>query len=121
MIKVMWFLKRTNDQTLEEFHRWWIYEHAPAICKDQSPYLAKYVIDTTLTGAQRLPGSSKGADLEWDGVGIQYFNSEEDYVAVYSRTNRPTTAETMRRVSRKSRLVVVENEIDLSTGLVRPS
>ena len=119
MIKVLWFLKRSDGQSLEEFHNWWIHAHAPAICEDQRPYLAKYVIDTTLENANVLPGNSKGDDLDWDGVGIQYFKTESDYLAVYNRTDRPTTGDTLNRVKAKCRLIVRENEIDTDTGVVK--
>ena len=31
MIKVMWFVKRADHLTLEEFERWWTETHAPDI------------------------------------------------------------------------------------------
>ncbi len=117
MIKVMWFLKRADGLTIEEFHDWWVNKHAPDICKDQSPYLVKYVIDTSVQDTSALPGNARGKDLDWDGVGIQYFESEEAYRAVYSRQNRPTTAEATSKIRSICRLVVKEHVIDVSAGL----
>jgi hypothetical protein len=31
VIKVMWFVKRADHLTLEEFERWWTETHAPDI------------------------------------------------------------------------------------------
>ena len=116
MIKVHWFLKRADNLSIEEFHDWWLNIHAPAICKDQAPFLAKYVIDTTVQDLSGLPGNPKGKDLDWDGIGTQYFRTEADYQAVYSRKDRPTTADTMSKIKAIRRLVVVETEFDVRTG-----
>lgn len=117
MIKVMWFLKRADGLSIDEFHDWWVNKHAPDICRDQSPHLLKYIIDTAVQDVSTLPGNAGGKDLEWDGVGIQYFECENAYRAVYSRQNRPTTAETMSKIKSIRRLIVKEHVIDIASGL----
>lgn len=116
MIKVMFFLKKADHLSLEEFHDWWLSKHAPAIVADQAPYLRRYFINLAEKNAAHLAPSVSSADLNWDGVGIQYFDSVEDYNAVYKRTNRPTTADTLKHIKESKRLVVVEHEFDVRTG-----
>lgn len=109
----MWFLKRAPQLSLEEFHDWWLNHHVPAVARDQSPYLARYVVNLSMDAAH-LPSNRTSQDLDWDGVGVQYFRTEEDYRAVYGRTDRPTTGDTMAHISSMRRLVVREHVIDLA-------
>ena len=114
MIKVMWFLKRADHLTLDEFREWWVERHALDIRDDQAPYLARYVVNVrenedTLTG--------KPADEpEWDGVAEQWFADEGAFDAVYSRSERPTRADTLAHTSRFQRLVVREWEVECASS-----
>ena len=112
MIKVMWFLKRADHLSLEEFHRWWMEVHAPAIVAAQRPYLRKYVIDLRWRD-DPLPGKPKG-EMDWDGVAEQWFESDEDFNAVYGwSTASATRADTLKHVSRHARMIVRENAIEI--------
>ena len=113
MIKVMWFLKRAEHLSLEEFHRWWIETHVPAIVAAQKPHLRKYVVDLRWA-EDPLPGKPKD-EMDWDGVAEQWFETEDDFKAVYGWTTvSATRADTLRHVSRQARLVVRENSISLA-------
>ena len=116
MIKVMFFLKKADHLSHEEFYDWWLNKHAPAIVADQAPYLRRYHINLAVKDASHLAPSVSSADLDWDGVGIQYFDTVEDYNAVYTRTNRPTTPDTLKHIKEAKRFVVEEYEFDVSTG-----
>ena len=112
MIKVMWFLKRAEHLTLEEFRRWWLQSHAPDIAADQKPYLKRYVIDARIDDDAPLAGRPAG-EFPWDGIAEQWFETIDDYNAVYSRKDRPTRADTLAHTSAFQRLVVEEHEIPL--------
>ena len=108
MIKVMWFLKRAEHLTLDEFRTWWVERHAHDIRADQAPHLDRYVVNVrenedTLTG-------KPSEEPEWDGVAEQWFADDAAFDAVYSRQDRPTRADTLAHTSRFQRLVVREWE-----------
>lgn len=108
MIKVMWFLKRADHLTLDEFRTWWTERHAYDIQADQAPHLKRYIVNVrenedTLTG-------KPAEEPEWDGVAEQWFEDEAGFDAVYGRTDRATRADTLEHTSRFSRLVVREWE-----------
>lgn len=107
MIKVLWFLKRADHLTLEEFKDWWINHHAADIAADQAPFLRGYKIDIRVADDSSFLGKPAG-DCPWDGLAEQYFDSMDDYNAVYSRDDRPTRTDTMEHCSRFERLVVEE-------------
>ena len=110
MVKVMWFLKRAEHLTLEQFTRWWIEQHAPDIVADQQPYLKRYKIDARIADDTGFAGKPAG-ESPWDGIAEQWFDSIEAYNAVYQRTDRPTRADTLAHTSRFERLVVTEVEV----------
>lgn len=112
MIKVMWFLKRAEHLTLEEFGTWWRERHAPDIIADQTPYLKRYVIDLRVADTAGFAGGT-GTTPEWDGIAEQWFETIEDYNAVYGRADRPTRSDTLAHTSAFQRLVVHEYEQDL--------
>jgi len=108
MIKVMWFLKRADHLTLEQFREWWIERHAYDIRIDQAPNLLRYVVNVrededTLSG-------KPSEEPEWDGVAEQWFADAAAFNAVYGRSDRPTRADTLAHTSRFQRLVVREWE-----------
>jgi hypothetical protein len=117
VIKVMWFLKRAEHLTLEEFSDWWLNHHAFDIAADQRPFLRKYVVNLRLKDDSAFAGRSAG-ETKWDGIAEQFFDSIEDYNAVYSRENRPTRADTLAHTSAFERIVVAEHAIDVATGRV---
>lgn len=107
MIKVMWFLKRAPHLTLAGFGHWWRSVHAPDILCDQSPYLRRHVIDLRVEDDTALTGRP-ATEPDWDGIAEQWFATEADCNAVYSRTDRPTRADTLAHTSTFQRLVVQE-------------
>ncbi len=111
MIKVMWFLKRAEHLTLAEFRSWWLEEHVMDIAADQKPYLKRYVVDVRIDDDTPLAGRPEGDEFPWDGVAEQWFETIEDYNAVYARTDRVTRGDTLANTSGFQRLVVEENEI----------
>ena len=113
MIKVMWFLKRADHLTLEEFRKWWLEEHAKDIVADQIPYLKRYIVDVRVEDDSAFAGKP-GETFPWDGIAEQWFETEDDYNAVYTRTDRPTRQDTLDHTSGFQRMVVRENEIDVS-------
>ena len=115
MIKVMWFLKRADHLTLEQFRQWWLNEHAFDIAADQKPYLKKYTVDIRVDDESGLAGKP-AEECPWDGIAEQYFATEADYNAVYTRTDRPTRKDTLAHTKAFQRMVVREYEIDVKTG-----
>jgi hypothetical protein len=107
MIKVMWFLKRAEHLTLAEFRDWWVHTHAADISADQKPYLKGYKIDIRVEDDNAFLGKP-AIDSPWDGIAEQYFDTIDDYNAVYSRADRPTRGDTLAHCSRFERLVVDE-------------
>ena len=118
MIKVMWFLRRAPLLPRKESGPWWLNRHAFDISADQRPYLKKYLVDLRLADDSALAGRP-ATDTPWDGIAEQFFDSIEDYNAVYSRDDRPTRADTLAHTSAFERLVVLEHHIDVATGRPR--
>jgi hypothetical protein len=115
VIKVLWFLKRADHLSLAEFQRWWLERHAPDIVADQSPHLKRYVLHLKEPDDSMLAGRP-ASECPWDGVAEQWFETEEDYNAVYGRADRPTRQDTLAHTSRFERLVVRQVEIDVGRG-----
>jgi hypothetical protein len=120
MIKVMWFLKRAEHLTLKEFRDWWLQHHAADIVDDQLPYLKRYKVDVRVADDQAFAAGRPGTDSPWDGIAEQWFDSVEDYTAVYGRSERVTRADTLAHTSRFERLVVEEHDIPLVHSSARP-
>lgn len=112
MIKVMWFLKRADHLTLEEFREWWLNTHAADISADQRPYLKGYKVDIRISDDSEFLGKPAG-ECPWDGIAEQYFDTMEDYNAVYSRTDRPTREDTLAHTSKFERMIVEEHTMPL--------
>ncbi len=118
MIKVMWFLKRADHLTLDEFHSWWLEIHAPAVAAAQRQYLKNYVVNLRWP-EDRLPGKPPD-ETDWDGVAEQWFETEADFQSVCGLTTMSAIrADTLKHVSRQARLVV--NEHPIEAGLLQPS
>jgi hypothetical protein len=112
MIKVMWFLKRAEDLSLEEFHRWWMDVHVPEVVEAKRPYLKKYVAN--LPRPDDLPGKPNH-DADWDGVAEQWYETDEDFKASYA-PGAPSAArpDMLKHTSRHARMIVHENFIKVS-------
>ena len=116
MIRVMFFIKRADHLSLNEFQEWWFNTHVPHVCMDQSPYLAEYQICTKAVDLVDLPGGIAQEDLDWDGVAIQSFRTMDDYLAVYGKKERATTKDTLKHIKEIKRMIVRALDVDLNIG-----
>ncbi len=114
MIKVMWFLKRADGLSLEEFRKWWLEDHMPDILEHQKPHLKKYIVDIRVE-EDTLPGMPDDGVADWDGIAEQWFEDEVGFAAIYGKPKSPTRGDTMAHISRFQRLVVRENPIEVKT------
>lgn len=106
MVKVMWFLRKADHLSMEEFRRWWLKEHAPMISAKQGHLISRYVVNVSVM--DDLPGGT-GVDTGWDGVAEEWFENIEDAQRAFSLPSAPETrADVMAHVSSMSRLVVSE-------------
>ena len=111
MLKVMWFLKRAEGITLEEFDTWWR-EHLHMIADRQRPQLLRYTVNIRMSDADNRAGHP-GAECEWDGVAEQWFDDDDALNAAYSRpVSGDIRADTMAHVSHLERLIVREIDIE---------
>jgi EthD domain len=72
MVKVMWFLRKADHLSMEEFRQWWLEGHAPMISAKQGHLISRYVVNVSLT--DDLPGGT-GVDAGWDGVAEEWFET----------------------------------------------
>ena len=108
MVKIVWFLKRAEHLSLEEFSRWWLQGHAPVIAEKQGSMLSRYVVNIR-TETDDLPAAA-GTPCEWDGMAEEWFESEEAARRALSLPSAPETrADVMAHVSSMSRLIVTEH------------
>ncbi len=105
MIKVMWFVKRADHLTLDEFERWWTETHAPDIVDEQVPHLVRYIVNVrtedTLAG-------KPDEECEWDGIAEEWFPTEAAFNAVYGKENRDAHEDSVSNTGRIQRMVVKE-------------
>ena len=108
MVKIVWLLKRAPHLSQEEFERWWLEHHVPIA--RAAPRLRRYVVNLP-----RRPDGLAGkpaTDCDWDGVAEQWFDTEEDLNAAYSRPVAGSIrADTLAHVARLERLIVREIDI----------
>lgn len=71
MYKLIGLLKRPAGVGLEEFHRWWLTEHATLV--KQFPGLRKYAINL-----------ATGPDQPFDGMAEVWFETKEDLEKIFS-------------------------------------
>ena len=115
MVKIVWLLKRAAHLTQEEFEQWWLERHVPIA--RAAPRLRRYVVNLP-----RRPDELAGrpaTPCDWDGVAEQWFDTEEDLDAAYSRpVSGEIRADTMAHVARLERLIVREVDITPSPAPV---
>ena len=78
MIKLVFCINRKPDVSAEEFHRYWLEEHAPLVRSVQDVlairrYVQSHTIDTPVNGilqaSRQTTGSYDGvAELWWDSI-----------------------------------------------------
>lgn len=71
MYKVIGILKRPDDISVEEFHKWWLEEHTNLV--KRFPGLKRYAVNLTTSGDQRF-----------DGVAEVWFESKEALEKVFT-------------------------------------
>jgi uncharacterized protein (TIGR02118 family) len=110
MVKLMWFFKRKDGVSLDEFRRWWVEHHAKLVSERQKPHLRRYVVNVR-TGDDELHGRP-ATPSEWDGCAEQWFDDEAAVKGAYDLPPDPSfRADVMAHVGKVERIVVVENEI----------
>jgi hypothetical protein len=113
MIKVFWFLKRAEHLSLAEFRRWWLDQHVHDIAADQKPFLKRYIVRVRREDDAALGAGKPQGEFPWDGMAEQWFETLDDYNAVYGRAHRPTRADTLAHTSAFQRMLIDEHEIPL--------
>ena len=102
MVKLAALLKRPDGVTREEFHRWWLHEHAPLA--KRFPRLRKYVVSLSIEGPFEEPA--------YDGFAELWFDSLEDLEYAFSAPEAAPVLEDRRKhVKEMVRLVTVEHKI----------
>ena len=77
MYKLIGLLKRPEGMSLEDFHRWWLTEHATYV--KRFPGLKRYAINLTTT-----------ADQPFDGMAEVWFETKEDLERVFTLSEGQT-------------------------------
>jgi uncharacterized protein (TIGR02118 family) len=110
MVKIVWFLKKAEHLSMEEFRRWWLDGHAPVIKAKQGAMLHRYIVNIR-SERDDLPAAT-GTPCEWDGMAEEWFESEEAARKALSLPSAPATrADVMAHVSQMSRMIVTEHPI----------
>ena len=110
MVKVVWFLKKADHLSMDEFRRWWLGDHALAVVEKQGSMLARYIVNIR-TDTDDLPGAAT-TPFEWDGMAEEWFESEETARQAFTLASASDTRnDVMAHVSKLSRLVVSEHSI----------
>jgi hypothetical protein len=108
MVKVLWFLKRAEHLSSQEFADWWLNRHAHDVVRHQGEHLRRYVVN--LLAASDAPAAGAAEEPEWDGVAEQWFDDEAAYLRAYSVHPSPTRGDTLAHTSRFARMVVTEHQ-----------
>jgi len=107
MFKAIILLSRGDDQSPEDFRRWWLEEHAPLA--RQLPGLRGLVFNL-VSG----PGQ---ADSPYDGVSELWFDSQEAFDAAYATDlGKQVASDSLSHVSGRLRLFVEEHTQVNPTG-----
>jgi uncharacterized protein (TIGR02118 family) len=105
VIKVMWFVKRAEHLSREEFAKWWTETHAPDIQAEQVPHLVGYIVNVAVD--DNLV-AKPDEEPEWDGIAEEWFPTEAAFNAVYGKEDRDAHEDADSNTSRVQRLVVRE-------------
>jgi hypothetical protein len=115
-IKVMFFMKRANGLTLEQFRDWWFKVHMPDIKRRHGPYLVGYRTNVRSELEDSFAGKPR-QDPEWDGVAELWYRNGDALNEAYSGTlAQASRADTLAHVSKLQRLIV-----DQSTVIAPPA
>jgi hypothetical protein len=110
VVKILWFLKKADRLSMDEFRTWWLDGHAPVIAEKQGSMLLRYIVNIR-TDADNLPAGT-ATPCEWDGMAEEWFEDEAVARKALSLPSAPDTrADVMAHVSSISRLIVTEHYI----------
>jgi uncharacterized protein (TIGR02118 family) len=97
MFKAIILLSRGNDQSPEDFRRWWLEEHAPLA--RQLPGLRGLVFNLVTS-----------PDSPYDGVSELWFDTQEAFDAAYAtEIGKQVASDSLSHVSGRLRLFVEEH------------
>lgn len=104
MFKAIILLSRGENQSPDDFRRWWLTEHAPLA--RQLPGLRGLTFNL-VTGPAAADGA---ADVPYDGVSELWFDSQEDFEAAYAtEIGKKVASDSLKHVSGRLRLFVEEH------------
>ena len=103
MFKAIILLSRGEDQSPEDFHKWWLDEHAPLA--RQLPGLKKLVFNLV------APDANDGMNgIPYDGVSELWFDTRDDFDAAYAtELGKRVASDSLAHVSGRLRLFVEEH------------
>ncbi len=108
MVKILWFLKRAEGISIEEFSAWWLNVHAPYIAARQGRFLKRYIVNIRSAADDALPAGT-GVVSDWDGVAEEVFLSEAAAREALSLPSAPEgRRDLLAHVSKFQRLIVNE-------------
>ena len=86
MLKLVFVIRRRNDMSSEEFHRYWLEEHGPLarrllISLGARRYVQSHTLDSDLNGAL---AASRGTQQAYDGLAEVWWDSLDALVAASS-------------------------------------
>lgn len=113
MIKLVYLLRRRQDMSPEEFHRYWRYRHAPLVRKHAAVLgLRRYVQSHTVaTGLNEWLVAARGVEpAPYDGVAELWYDSEED---VRDTLQNPAARSALREL-----IADEERFVDMSASLL---
>jgi len=101
MVKLVFCLRRRDDVTEEEFHRYWLEEHGPLVAKHADALgVRRYIqVHTAFPGFNDALAAAREAPERFDGVAELWFDSAE------ALTGRASTEE-----SRAAAQALLEDE-----------
>jgi len=103
MYKVIGLLKRPDGMSLEEFHHWWLSEHATLV--QQFPGLTRYAINLTTS-----------ADQRYDGMAEVWFESREALEKVFSTPEGQAARQSATSHSREIAILFTQEHIIVEGG-----
>jgi uncharacterized protein (TIGR02118 family) len=98
MYKVVGLLKRPEGMEIEDFHRWWLEEHAEKV--KQWPGLVRYCINLSTTD-----------DQVYDGAAEVWFDKREQMDAVFSKAEGQRARQSATDGSREIVILLTEEHV----------
>ena len=97
MLKLVFVIRRREDLSSEEFHRYWLEEHGPLARRlleslGARRYVQTHALDTDLNGAL---AASRGTAAAYDGLAEVWWDSLDALVAVSSSEEGQRANETL--------------------------